>query len=200
MVEVAVVLHEIPVHMAVDIRRPRNQVAGDDRNLHSQGAEIVFHVLVEFPVHIHAELHEIRIPGGPAVPVPGPGRVIGGLVEAALHHLHSALGRILVLPKRTDAVLCPGLLQALSGVVFHQQVMVEAPPHLIPVWLHLVPIVRAHGPLDGGILVVNLHCDHGRVIPQRQAGVRIHMAEELLRVLLLQLNQAGIVHGMPLDA
>ena len=54
--------------------------------------------------------------------------------------------------------------------------------------------------LDGRVLVVDLNGHHRRVIQQPGTGVGVHMAQQLFGVLLLQLDQSPVYHGVALQA
>ena len=96
-VEVAVVLHQIPVDMAVGLRRAGHEVTRHDGDLHAEGDEIVLHILVEGAVHPRAKLHPVRVAGRALGGVPVAHGLVHRLIEAALDAADSTLSRVFVL-------------------------------------------------------------------------------------------------------
>ena len=185
--------------MPIYVRRPGDQVTGNNRYFYADGMQIILHHLVKLPVHVYAEFHKIRIPRRAAFSVPRPVRVVLRLVEAPLYSPDRSLNRIFFLSQRAYPFMSPCLFQTVTGIIFHQKIFIKPFLDLIPVRLHLFSRISFHGPLDRRIFIVDLDCDHCRVVNQCQSGIRIHMTQKLLRIFFLKLDQTLVIHGMPLD-
>ena len=200
MVEIAIVFDHIAAGMTVGVCRACHQVASHDRNLHSQGAKISLEIIIEITVLPDAEFHPVRVPGRAFRRVPGPHGLANGLIKSALYAPHGTFCRVLILAQSAHAVKGPGFTQLFPVSVLFQQEIPKSAGYFRFVGLHVFARVAAHIALDGALLVVDLHGHHGRVVLERQAGIRVHMAEQFLRVFLLQFNQSGVVHGVALHA
>ena len=161
--------------------------------------DIVFHILIELPVHIDAELHKVGISCRSFRCIPLSFRVADRLVETAFNPPDGSPSRIFFLPQCAATVLCPRFFQMLPCVVLHQQEVVKALLYFCPVGFHLFPCIVAHIPLDSSVLVVDLDCHYRRIIDKRQSRIGIHMAEQLLCILFLEFNHPLVVQTVPFD-
>ena len=166
MVEIAVIFHQIAVRMPIYIRRPCDQITGHNRYFYTDGIQVILHHLVEFPVHVNPEFHEVRIPCRTAFSVPLPVGVVLRLVEAALYSPDCSLNRILFFAQCTYPFMSPCLFQTVPGIIFHQKIFIKPFLDFVPIRLHLFSCIGFHGPLDRGIFIVDLDGDHCRIIDQ----------------------------------
>ena len=78
--------------------------------------------------------------------------------------------------------------------------MAELLQQLFPVGGHPWQVFHICRTFYGGVLVVDLNGHHRRVVQQPGAGIGVYMAKEFLGVLLLQLDQPPVYHGVALQA
>ena len=152
--------------------------------------DIVFHILIELPVHIDAELHKVGISCRSFRCIPLSFRVADRLVETAFNPPDGSPSRIFFLPQCAATVLCPRFFQMLPCVVLHQQEVVKALLYFCPVGFHLFPCIVAHITLDSSVLVVDLDCHYRRIIDKRQSRIGI---------LFLEFNHPLVVQTVPFD-
>ena len=186
--------------MAIYIRCTGNQIACHDRNFYSKGMKIIFHILIKITIHRNAKFHKISIAGRTFIFFPFSQRVAFRLIEITCGSLHSSFLRIFFLAKRTFSFKRPCFFQTLSCSIFHQEEAVKTILYLIPIWLHLFPLICVHRSFNRRIFIIDLNRDHRRIVNQCKTCIRIHMTENLSGIFFLQLYHPFIVHGKTFDA
>ena len=186
--------------MPINVRRPAQQVAGGDGRFGPQGFQEILHLTIEPAVQLDAELHGVGVAGGAVLTAPVPCGLVDRLHKSPFRDAHGAGCWVFVLPQGTDALIGPSLLQLIPAAVFRQQEVAELLQQLFPVGGNPWQIFHICRTFYGGVLVVDLNGHHRRVVQQPGAGIGVYMAKEFLGVLLLQLDQPPVYHGVALQA
>ena len=200
MVEVGVVFHQVPICVSINVRRPAQQVAGGDGRFGPQGFQKILHLTIEPAVQLDAELHGVGVAGGAVLTAPVPRGLVDRLHKSTFRDAHGAGCWVFVLPQGTDALIGPSLLKLIPAAIFRQQEVAELLQQLFPIGGHPWQIFHICRTFYGGVLVVDLKGHHRRVVQQPGAGIGVYMAKEFLGVLLLQLDQPPVYHGVALQA
>lgn len=74
-----------------------------------------------------------------------------------------------------------------SCSIFHQEA-VKTILYLIPIWLHLFPLIRFHRSFNRRIFIIDLNRDHRRIVNQCKTCIRIHMTESFWHILFAALS------------
>ena len=200
MVEVGVVFHQVAIRVSINVRCPAQQVAGSDGRFGPQGFQEILHFTIEPAVQLDAELHGVGVAGGAVLTAPVPCGLVDRLHKSPFRDAHGAGCWVFVLPQGTDALIGPSLLQLIPAAIFRQQEVAELLQQFFPVGGNPWQIFHICRTFYGGVLVVDLKGHHRRVVQQPGAGIGVYMAKEFLGVLLLQLDQPPVYHGVALQA